>query len=172
MAMPVLRAAASSLILILRVGLTLSVSVLLPVVAQANDEIAGHASVIDGDTVEIRSQRIRLWGLDAPEGKQRCVKDAKLWRAHVDSANALDGYLANRPITCTQRGIDRYKRIVATCIVDSADIGEWMVRMGWAYDFTRYSKGYYAAAQAEATAHRRGLWQGECEMPWDWRRNR
>jgi len=141
-------------------------------VAQANDDIAGRASVIDGDTVEIRGQRIRLWGIDAPEGQQRCVKDGKLWRAHADSANALDGYLADQPITCIQRGIDRYKRIVATCIVNRADIGEWMVRMGWAYDFTRYSKGYYAVAQSEATSYHRGLWHGECEMPWDWRRNR
>ena len=69
------------------------------------------------------------------------------------------------------KDVDRYKRIVATCTVDSADIGEWMVRMGWAFDFTRYSEGYYGPAQAEAIADRRGLWQGECEKPWEWRRN-
>ena len=63
----------------------------------------------------------------------------------------------------------RYKRIVATCIVDGA---RWMVRMGWAFDFARYSDGYYATEQVEAKAHRRGLWHGECEMPWDWRRSR
>jgi endonuclease YncB( thermonuclease family) len=141
-------------------------------VAQANDDIAGRASVIDGDTVEIRGQRIRVWGIDAPEGQQRCVKDGKLWRAHADSANALDAYLAGRSITCKRKDIDRYKRIVATCIVDGEDedMGGWMVRMGWAFDFTRYSKGYYGAAQAEAKADRRGLWHGECELPWEWRR--
>ena len=46
-----------------------------------------------------------------------------------------------------------------------------MVRMGWAFDFTRYSEGFYGPAQTEAIADRRGLWQGECEMPWEWRRN-
>ena len=86
-----------------------------------------------------------------------------------NSANALDSLLAGRPITCTQKDIDRYKRIVATCTANGEDIAGWMVRMGWAFDFPRYSKGYYAAAQAEATADHRGLWQGECEMPWEWR---
>ena len=120
-------------------------------VAQANDDIVGRASVIDGDTVEIRGQRIRLWGIDAPEGQQRCVKDGKLWRAHADSANALDAYLADRPITCKQKDIDRYKRVVAICMVDGEDIGGWMVRMGWAFDFTRYSNGYYARGAGRGT---------------------
>ena len=34
--------------------------------AFAND-LAGRASVIDGDTLEIHGTRIRLWGIDAPE---------------------------------------------------------------------------------------------------------
>ena len=141
-------------------------------VTSANDDIVGRASIIDGDTVEIRAQRIRLWGIDAPEGQQRCIKDGKLWRAHTDSANALDTYLAGRIIACKQKGIDLYKRKVAICEVDGEDIGGWMVRLGWAFDFTRYSRGFYGAAQAIAKAHRQGLWQGECEFAWEWRRKR
>lgn len=157
---------------ILAVGLILTGLALLPFVVRANDEITGHATVVDGDTIEIRSQRIRLWGIDAPEGQQRCVKDGKLWRAHTDSANALDSYLAGRPITCQQKDIDRYQRIVATCTADGEDIAGWMVRMGWAFDFPRYSMGSYGAVQAEAIADLRGLWRGKCEMPWEWRRQR
>ena len=164
--------AAQNVICILEVVLTLLGLVFLPGVATANNDIADRATVIDGDTIEIQGRRIRLWGIDAPEGQQRCVKDGKLWRAHGESANALDGYLVDRLVTCKQKGIDRYKRVVAVCMVDGTDIGAWVVRKGWAFDFTRYSKGYYGAAQAEAMADRRGLWQGECEKPWDWRRNR
>jgi endonuclease YncB( thermonuclease family) len=30
-------------------------------------DLAGQASIIDGDTLEIHGTRIRLWGVDAPE---------------------------------------------------------------------------------------------------------
>jgi endonuclease YncB( thermonuclease family) len=37
------------------------------------DDLAGQASVIDGDTLEIHGTRIRLWGIDAPESNQPAV---------------------------------------------------------------------------------------------------
>ena len=38
----------------------------------AADDLAGQASVIDCDTLEIHGTRIRLWGIDAPESSQLC----------------------------------------------------------------------------------------------------
>jgi endonuclease YncB( thermonuclease family) len=33
-------------------------------------ELTGRPRIIDGDTIQISLQRIRLFGIDAPEGKQ------------------------------------------------------------------------------------------------------
>lgn len=50
----------------------LAVLVLLSGPVLAAEPIVGRASVTDGDTVVIRSTRVRLHGIDAPESAQLC----------------------------------------------------------------------------------------------------
>ncbi|RWN61461.1 MAG: thermonuclease family protein [Mesorhizobium sp.] len=134
--------------------------------------IAGVASVIDGDTIEIRGQRIRFSGIDAPEAAQQC-DDAKgfHYQCGAKSAAALDAFLAaSRPVRCTFVTWDRYGRFVADCSrADGASVAGWMVEHGQALDWPRYSQGGHAGQQAKAEAAKIGLWAGEFEAPWDWR---
>src|SRR5205823_14624619 len=106
------------------------------------DNFVGQASVIDGDTLEIHGTHIRLWGIDAPESSQLCRgEDSSQYRCGAQAANDLDAYIARRAVNCVALSLDRYGRTVATCSVDGADLGEWLVRNGLALDWPQYSKG-------------------------------
>ncbi|MER8772231.1 thermonuclease family protein [Mesorhizobium sp. M0960] len=124
-------------------------------VGPAPAPIAGVASVIDGDTIEIRGQRIRFSGIDAPEVAQRC-DDAKGFRYQcgAKSAGALDAFLAaSRPLRCTFVAWDRYGRFVADCSrADGRSVASWLVENGQALDWPSYSRGAYAAQRPKAEA--------------------
>ncbi|PBB98823.1 succinoglycan biosynthesis protein exoi [Mesorhizobium sp. WSM3862] len=134
--------------------------------------IAGVASVIDGDTVEIHGERVRFNGIDAPESRQYC-DDAKGFEYPCGrrAAEALDKFLAaSKPVQCSFVTWDRYGRFVGNCThADGADVAAWMVEHGQALDWPKYSGGAYAAQQAKAQAAKLGLWVGNFEAPWDWR---
>jgi endonuclease YncB( thermonuclease family) len=65
--------------------------------------------------------------------------------------------------------VDRYGRLVMRCFAGKTDIAEHLVANGLALAYRRYSTDY-VAAEAGAREDRRGLWAGEFEAPWDWRR--
>ncbi len=67
-------------------------------------------------------------------------------------ASALRNKIGDRPVICEELDHDRYERIVAKCILNGEDIGEWMVLRGWAVAYVYYS---YEYTRAEATAKAR-----------------
>lgn len=135
-------------------------------------DIIGRASVIDGDTIEIHGQRIRLHGIDAPEKWQPCFDaSGNSWRCGPAAANALDEFIGASPVSCRERDVDRYGRIVATCMVRGDDIEAWLVRNGHAMAYRRYSSDYIGVEQ-EARNAKRGIWSGVIQPPWEWRAER
>jgi len=135
-----------------------------------SEQWTGVASVIDGDTIEVRGVRIRFDGVDAPEARQICTKDGKSWRCGAASANALHEYLGRRTVKCQNMGTDRYKRMIGRCSVGDTDLNSWLVRHGWALDYEKYSGGLYRAEEEAARAAKDGIWSSTFVVPWDWRR--
>ena len=140
--------------------------------AEVTPLILGTASVIDGDTIEIRGERIRLDAIDAPESSQLCY-DAidKPYRCGQQSAFALANMIGRAVIRCEPKGHDRYKRTIAVCFKGITNLNAWMVERGWAVAFRKYGIDYIGE-EDQARLARRGIWDGAFEMPWDWRARR
>jgi endonuclease YncB( thermonuclease family) len=135
----------------------------------AQSLIVGVASVIDGDTLDIHGQRIRLHGIDAPESGQLCEKNGKHYRCGQQAALALANKIGRATVQCEQRDIDRYKRIVAVCRLGKLDINAWLVLQGWAIAYRQYSRDYVDDESAARVA-KMGMWAGSFLEPSRWRR--
>ena len=130
----------------------------------------GVAKVIDGDTIEIAGNRIRLHGIDALEGRQRCRRaDGTSWACGRDAARALRGMIAGGRVSCAVHRRDQYGRAVATCYANGVDLNGWMVSQGHALAYRRYSRRYVGEEQSARRA-RKGMHAGEYEPPRSWRR--
>ena len=137
--------------------------------AECTPSILGTAYVIDGDTIEIRGERIRLDAIDAPESSQLCLDAAgKRYRCGQKCAFMLADMIGRSVVSCQPKGRDRYKRIIAVCFMGETNINAWMVAQGWAVAFRKYGIDYISQ-EDEARLARRGIWAGSFEMPWDWR---
>ena len=141
--------------------------------------IQGKVRVVDGDTIKIKNNRIRLSGIDAPESNQSCNKTFlsflffsfnKKYPCGKISTIQLKKLLKNKTILCKVENIDRYKRKLATCYKNKLNINSWLVRNGHALAYTKYSKKY-ALQEKEAERDKLGIWQGTFEKPWDWRKD-
>ncbi len=136
----------------------------------AHADIVGKARVIDGDTLEIAGQRIRLHGIDAPESKQTCWVGATEWACGREAAFALAYETGMHWVTCRAKG-GGGGGAAYVCTVGHRDLGARMVGAGWALAVGGDAAAY-AGEETAARAARRGIWRGEFVPPWEWRKAR
>jgi endonuclease YncB( thermonuclease family) len=132
-------------------------------------DFQSHVSVTDGDSFRRGSQRIRLFGIDAPELAQECWDGAgRPYGCGEAAKRALKELIGGTEISCEVIETDKYRRDVARCRKDGIEINRQMVWLGWAVAYERHSLDYLVA-QAAARSARRGLWQGHFQSPEDFR---
>jgi endonuclease YncB( thermonuclease family) len=120
----------------------------------AAETISGRARAVDGDTLSIGAERVRLFGVDAPEMDQMCDRDGRLWACGAMARDMLADLVAAGRLGCDVVDTDRYGRAVAVCALGEQDVGAQMVRQGGAIAYRRYSERY---VNAETAARREGL---------------
>ena len=142
------------------------VVVFAPTLALA--DIAGNATVVDGNTLVIDDTNVRLNGVDAPELKQTCIADGAIWDCGADAASALADHIGQRVVFCRGSGRDANGDLVAVCFSGRDDVNQWLVMEGWAVA-NRQDTGDYTDEESVARMARRGIWRGEFMLPSLWR---
>ncbi|MEC8678468.1 MAG: thermonuclease family protein [Candidatus Margulisiibacteriota bacterium] len=129
--------------------------------------------VIDGDTIVVKTnqsqkQKVRLWGIDAPEMRQK---------SGSKSGRFLTTLLTDQRVYIDVVSTDKHGRLVAN-VYDSNGvyINEEMIRIGlaWVYaNFVNDSKPNWYELQANAQKKRIGLWRYRNPIPpWEYRQKR
>jgi endonuclease YncB( thermonuclease family) len=126
----------------------------------------------DGDSLRAANgAEYRIFGIDAPELHQSCREaNGDSWLCGRAAKAKLTTLISGGNVACQLRNTDRFGRNVAVCSADGVpDLGEAMVRDGYAIDLGAKFGNPYAAAETEARAAKRGIWRGSFERPSDWR---
>jgi len=131
------------------------------ITVSANEKI----KVVDGDSLEIGSRRIRLQGIDSPEYVQNCYdKHHKKYSCGIKAKKYMEKLIAQGNIECREDSKDRYGRSLSTCYSGTQNLNEAMVRAGWAVAY-RDEDGIYNRAEQAAKEQKLGIWQGKFMRP-------
>jgi endonuclease YncB( thermonuclease family) len=139
--------------------------------------------VVDGDTIKINGERVRVFGIDAPESAQRCAKEYfGTWACGEAATGRMRELIAGALVQCVGIARDKYGRLLAKCFAtpkswvpfaDSTgvDVGGVLVREGLAWAYSKYSKAY-TIDESAARAAGRGVWRAPTAPAWEWRKRK
>ena len=131
--------------------------------------IVGKAFVIDGDGILVSGQKVRIAGIDAPEWDQvaidgfgRCLEHGRLVKSKLIQE------IGGKTVRVRNEGLDKYGRVLGTVTCGGKDVGEWLVRNGYA--IAAYGDRY-RSAERDARSTGRGMWRyAKTYDPRDWRK--
>jgi len=135
------------------------------------EDVQSHQAIkiIDGDTIELSSEKMRLFGIDAPEKGQPCKRNNAPYDCGAASTEHLEFMLTGTKVECVKKEKDRWGRYIALCSADGEDVSQLMVRHGWAVAYRDYSTAYIEDEEF-AKSNRLGMWSKEFSIPSEWRK--
>ena len=132
-------------------------------------EIYGNPRIIDGDSLEIKNEKIRFLGIDAPELKQTCNSNGQIIYCGILAKEALLQKMENKIPTCIREGKDVYDRFLAECFVSGKSLSRYLVRNGYAFAYRKYSKKFIKDEE-NAKQRQLGIWSMKFKYPWEFRK--
>ncbi len=135
------------------------------------ETLAGHVRVLDGDTLAVAGQRVRLDGIDAPEIRQTCTLNGRRWACGKAARQAMRKLVGRNTVRCEVSGRGKYGRAIGTCFANGRNLQQELVRQGLALATRKYSTRYVPDEDA-ARAEGLGMWSGSFVEPWRWRDQR
>ncbi|AYM66191.1 thermonuclease family protein [Agrobacterium fabrum] len=94
--------------------------------------------VLDGDTIIVQGEHIRIEGINAPELKGKCREESV--RA-LRARSRLMELLKNAEIGIDRNGFDRYRRTLAFVAADGNPVGDVLMREGLARKWVQTYNG-------------------------------
>ena len=90
----------------------------------------GYNCVVDGDTIWVKGEKIRLLDIDTPETHPpRCAREGQLGHAATQRLYAL---LNGAPVSMRRDGTDRYGRTLAVVMTNNRPVGDQLIAEGLA----------------------------------------
>jgi micrococcal nuclease len=151
-------------------GVILLLFSLVPSLVIAHEIQGTVVGIADGDTITVldsnkQQHKIRLYGIDCPEGGQAYGNKAK---------KAVSGLVYGKSVTVHVLDRDRYGRDVGMVVRGGVNINAELVAHGYAWVFTKYCKvemcNDWYKLQEQAEIKKLGLWADPNPItPWDYR---
>ena len=125
----------------------------------------GDVYVVDGDSLKLGEQNVRLAHIDAPEYYQTCKRaDKSTYNCGIKAREKLESLLKLGELSCKTVGRDIYNRDMSECFAGRTNINLEMVRSGWAVVY-KIRDAAYLEAHADAKRAKLGIWQGKYMKP-------
>lgn len=121
---------------------------------------AATVRVLDGDTLRLGEQVLRLGGLTAPPRGRACPDaQGRVRDCGTAATEALAALVTDRAVECRARGADRQGRVLGLCHAGGVELNASLVAAGWAT--ADRDDARLGALQDAARRDRRGLWAAD-----------
>lgn len=147
--------------------------------AQTDKIISGYGYTLDGNTIKIGTETVRLLGSSAPHIDQMGHDEiGRQYPAGLYARDVLASIIADQPLGCRvvpQNGSekDSFGHYYGICAAPQiGDVSAEMIRRGWAMiDRSGETQVYstYVNIESKSKTILRGIWQGPLEKPWEYK---